>query len=613
MDNILRIREIIIHMTRSCRARMISRIWLVFAVCMASQAWALGVGEWRTLSALGERAQAEAEVFHEPGELIDANCFSLLYPGSGSDFPPIDDARLSIKNTPKGLYLRLESSSSNREPITQIRLKITCGAPQTRDMVLLFSPREHTDAIATAASVIPPEAGSTGLTQIDRAKSTGSGPQKSSGKRAAQAITSKPALHRTAESRPRQPSSRISAQSERPKLVLSGELDPEIVNRLRLTANLRQLPKEASTAEREQLRRLYRSMMQLADLKESQGITPQSPTGGADSVNPPGATPILGVPETGQVTTETALLPANPSPPITPVEVPKATPLPPLDTAGKWWLPLLGIFLLALLLGFWLMRGRKTHRDMPEAIEAMPPIHTVSIKSEPSSVAQDTLETLLKKETAATPVAESPGGSAFVNVRGVTVHSESPSFLTSYRTMLDLADSMMAFGLNNDAADALKEYVEDHPEVAVEPWLKLLDILRQTGKRAEFDQYSLKLRQHFNLDLPGWDAAPSLTGAADARGSDKDGSDLEARFRAAPSPLEAFPHVRDRLVSMWGQPECVAFLQHLMRDNRDGKRRGFPLIVVDDILLLLDITKELTGIDTDASISERPEIFSDTW
>lgn len=57
---------------------------------------------------------------------------------------------------------------------------------------------------------------------------------------------------------------------------------------------------------------------------------------------------------------------------------------------------------------------------------------------------------------------------------------------------------------------------------------------------------------------------------------------------------------------MWGQPECVAFLQHLMRDNRDGKRRGFPLIVVDDILLLLDITKELTGIDTDASISERP-------
>lgn len=137
------------------------------------------------------------------------------------------------------------------------------------------------------------------------------------------------------------------------------------------------------------------------------------------------------------------------------MEVPRPTPLPPLDTAGKWRLPLLGIFLLALLLGFWRTRGRKTHRDMPEAIEAMPPIHTVSIKSEPSSVAQDTLETLLKKETAATPVAESPGGSAFANVRGVTVHSESPSFLTSYRTMLDLADSMMAFGLNNDAADAL--------------------------------------------------------------------------------------------------------------------------------------------------------------
>lgn len=595
-------------MKRDCLTDAFSPAWLMLACCLAAPAWSMGVGEWQTMSTLGERARAEAEIFHDPEELVDASCFHLLYPGTGSDFPPLENARLSVKNTPKGLKLRLESTHSVSEPITQIRLKITCGAPQTRDMVLLFSPREYTETtlptsapqmpetgIAPASAEKRPVAPATRQDSRQAARKPARGPSASD--RSAPSRTGKPAVANL------KPAERLTAQGDKPKLVLSNELDAEIVNRLRLSANLRQAPKEASTAEREQLRRLYRSMMQLADLKESQGMaTPATP---AEAPAAPGTTATPLPPETSAPI-------AAPVPPATPADEPKATPLPPLDQVSHWWLPILGLLLLALLLGFWLKRGRKSHRGMPEPIEAMPPIHSVSVKSEPAADAEETLETLLKKESEAGSAKEAAGTSAFANVRGVTVHSESPSYLTSYRTMLDLADSMMAFGLNNDAADALKEYVEEHPGVAVEPWLKLLDILRQTGKRDEFNQYSTKLRQHFNLDLPDWDATPSLTGAADARGSDES-TDLEARFRAAPSPLEAFPHVRDRLVSAWGQPECVDFLQHLMRDNRDGKRRGFPLIVVDDILLLLDVTKELTGIDMDASISERPEIFSDTW
>lgn len=607
MNNFTYVRERIIRMTRRCLTDVLSPAWLILACCLSAPAWSMGIGEWRTLSYLGERALAEAEIFHEPEELIDAGCFHLLHLGAGADFPPLGDARLSVRNTPKGLRLRLESSHSMSEPVSQIRLKITCGALQTRDMVLLFSPREY--AAATLPTSVPQISHNDQTPTADSGKkhpavaTTTSVAQRGAGKPAGSTST-QARNHGSRQVKPAtriKPDTRLSTQGDRPKLVLSSELDAEIVNRLRLSANLRQPPKEASTEEREKLRRLYRSMMQLADLKESQGI--------ASPVTPAEAS----APTTVSEAPEPAATAASPAP-VTPIDEPKAVALPPLDQSSHWWLPLLGLLLLALLLGFWLKRGRKSHHGMPEPIEAMPPIHSVSMNmtSEQPAEAADTLESLLRKEAEATPPAETSGTSAFANVRGVTVHAENPSYLTSYRTMLDLADSMMAFGLNNDAADALKEYVEEHPGVAVEPWLKLLDILRQTGKRDEFNQYSTKLRQHFNLDLPDWDASPNLAGAADARGSDES-ADLETRFRTAPSPLEAFPHVRDRLVSAWGQPECVDFLQHLMRDNRDGKRRGFPLIVVDDILLLLDVTKELTGIDMDASISERPEIFSDTW
>lgn len=601
-------------MNSRCRPSMFSRVWLLLACCIALPAWSIGIGEWRSLSALGERAQAEAEILHEADEQVDISCFRLLYPGAGSEFPPLEDARLSLKNTPKGLRLRLESSRAVSEPITQIRLKLGCGSSQTRDMVLLFSPREFAQAAVAETPINPADADLATLPQAGRATASAAEP----GKPAVKPSAAKPARTKRIEassqntsnnSRPRQ-TRQLAGSNAKPKLVLSSELDAEIVNRLRLSATLRQVPKEATAAEREQLRRLYRSMMQMADLKDN----PSAPAPASLAGNPPtdaNATQALSEPP---AVADPATLPnAAVTPPPAGVDAPKATALPPLEPADTWWLPLLGLLLLALLLGLWLLRSRKARRPMPEPIEAMPPLHALSIKSEEPEEAPDTLENLLKKEAVEPPEATSQSGSAFANVRGVTVHSENPSFLTSYRTMLDLADSMMAFGLNNDAAEALKEYVEDHPEVAVEPWLKLLDILRQTGKRAEFDQYSFKLRQHFNLDLPGWDASPSLTGAADARGSDKENTDIEERFHAAPSPLEAFPHVRDRLVSMWGQADCVPFLQHLMRDNREGKRRGFPLIVVDDILLLLDMTKELTGVDMDASTTERPEIFSDTW
>lgn len=571
-----------------------------------TRASALGIGEWRTLSHIGERALAEAEIYSEPGELIDNGCFRLLHLGGDGEFPPIEDARIQVISSANGLRLRLESSRAVREPIAQIRLKMMCGGVQTRDMVVLFSPRDY-----AASPTVPPSIASGQQPAAPSPRAHVAKPRSGADNNpgmvrrpmAGSATTDRPFTRRAMV----KPAPRASRTPEAPRLVLSGELDPAILERLRLTTELRSPPKQATEIEREQLRRLYRSMMQLAELKENPGQVP--PTSPASISPAPPATPV---PFDASVATPPAAPPIAKQPALreAPPETPKATPLPPLGILDAWWQPLLGLLIVAALLGtmLWLSRRRRSMRVMPEPIEPMPSIHQASIKSETNKAA-DTLEALITRDKPREDKAVDEGQSAFANVHGVTVHSETPAFLTSYRTMLDLADSMMAFGLISDAADALKEYVDEHPDVAVEPWLKLLDVLRHSGKRAEFDQYSLRLRQHFNLDLPEWDAPSSLSSTP----GQTDEADPEARFRDAPSPLEAFSHVRDRLVSLWAKPDCAAYLQHLLRDNRAGKRRGFPLIVIDDILLLIDITQDLTGVDAKASLTGKPEIFSDTW
>lgn len=47
---------------------------------------------------------------------------------------------------------------------------------------------------------------------------------------------------------------------------------------------------------------------------------------------------------------------------------------------------------------------------------------------------------------------------------------------------------------------------------------------------------------------------------------------------------------------LWPQPEeCIAYLRHLLEDNRDGARAGFPQSVAEEFLLLIEILKANSG------------------
>ena len=142
---------------------------------------------------------------------------------------------------------------------------------------------------------------------------------------------------------------------------------------------------------------------------------------------------------------------------------------------------------------------------------------------------------------------------------------------TNVEATLQLAEIMLSMGLDQGAAQALIEYTQANPRHAVYHWLKLLGIYRSKGLVSEFKATAEKLHEHFNIQAgdsttPGTGEAPTL---------------------------ENFSRVALHVQEIWRQPEeCIAYLQHLLEDNRDGLRAGFPLSVAEEILWLIEIQKE---------------------
>lgn len=140
---------------------------------------------------------------------------------------------------------------------------------------------------------------------------------------------------------------------------------------------------------------------------------------------------------------------------------------------------------------------------------------------------------------------------------------------------IELADIMMSFGRLHGAAETLADFIRSNPKQAVTPWLKLMEVYRAAGLRPEFDALARQLNKTFNVKAVTWENFDAA--------------------RAATQTLEQMPHVMTQLKECWGTREGQAYLEHLLRDNRDGTRDGFPLSVIDDIIMLTGVLEQQLG------------------
>jgi hypothetical protein len=146
---------------------------------------------------------------------------------------------------------------------------------------------------------------------------------------------------------------------------------------------------------------------------------------------------------------------------------------------------------------------------------------------------------------------------------------------TSVEPTLELAEIMLSLGLEQGAAQTLLEYTEANPRQALHHWLKLLDIYRSSGHIEDFKETAEKLRRNFNIQAEDW-----------------------AKASAAEAPtLENFGRLSEHVQNAWMRPEeCISYLRNLLEDNREGARAGFPRAVAEEILLLIEILQETSGV-----------------
>ncbi len=183
----------------------------------------------------------------------------------------------------------------------------------------------------------------------------------------------------------------------------------------------------------------------------------------------------------------------------------------------------------------------------------------------------------------APPMATMPPAPAHAVVNDAPASNDKPADTAaqSEESILELAEMMLSMGLATGAAQKLVEHIRANPKSALAHWLKLLEIYRENGQRSNFEQAARQLQQEFNIRASDW-----MRGTTD-------------RPR-----LEKFDRVFSQIESLWNHPaQCIAFLSGMLHDNRDGQRVGFPQEVAEEILLLIEILQDTSGLsEIDAKV-----------
>lgn len=581
--------------------------WPLIGLVVSSAVSAVGFGELRGQPYLGERPRLEVDLLGTDALPIDAACFRLIQPSGSGELPWLRRATFSVrKGVPKVLEIRSETPV--RDPILELTVYLGCGHEISRQYVLFASP-----APETAPPVVESRTGRVEpATRVAR-----SGPSLS-----VPSSTSLAPQESPTRLAPRRLERRTSVKGMPDRLMLSGGGDVGEPS-LRLATELLGWGgrgAEVKEAQREILRLEFRMLMALNEQATSQMATAEKlrnmegtlgelqqraseftqrveqevkPVGvSAPKTEPAAARPMA---------SSTEPMPAAPGTVARP-----ASPVDASSGLSEW--SLYGVLLGILVgLGGWL--GWKNYRERQER-SAAEDLHLVAPAIAVDPQRDDEYGQSAEIDLHVEPVAmnapmhvdlELDGGDAGV-ARSSAIHREAPSVVHDpvmsisaatvdehfeANPVMELADIMLSFGRVKGAAQALQEYIDNNPQEALQPWIRLMDVYRMAGMRAEFETVARNLNQHFNVEIQQWDDPRSAASTFDGEvlGDGAPRPQLDPR----PESIEDMPRIADMVCELWPTGDVVGYLYQLLRDNRGGKRQGFALPVVDEILFLIEL------------------------
>jgi hypothetical protein len=135
-------------------------------------------------------------------------------------------------------------------------------------------------------------------------------------------------------------------------------------------------------------------------------------------------------------------------------------------------------------------------------------------------------------------------------------------------TTLDEAKLLVGVNRTAEAINHLKTNIEQDPKASIQNWLYLLEILRNTQQKDEFEHFAGRLHQTFNVEAPTW---------------------VETSVSLMPQSLEQFPEITKKLSQLWPMEDAKLYLRQLINENRDGARAGFSKGVLEDMLILIAV------------------------
>lgn len=590
--------------------RLLSRYSLSLWMLLAGNASAIGLGELQGQPVLGESIQLEVPLLGAEKLHLDAACFRLIQPSGQGDLPWLKKAALTVrKGTPPILEIR--SGVPLREPVLQIGIYLGCGHEVSRDYVIMASPVN-----AAVPPLVEPR-----LSGVDGASS----PVRPEVQRLAPRVRKSPPV--AGEAPPVPSRKRLERPSPAPvlpdRLMLSAGVDVGDPS-LRLATALMSGTLEARESQREILRLEYRMLMAmneqaisqmaaaeklrnmegtLGELQQratdfAQRVEKNSPAGEAAPQNP------LPVQQTQGGQAPAADTPAKPIAKVEPALVEE-------NRGGVSW----GFYgaLLGALLGLGGWYGWRRYREHNLAVEGYEaPIAVPEVKVDPKRVGEDEefggvdlpfepaamgmpmqvdVQLDAGSESRVEPPEVPPEAPARGNDSVMSINATTLDEHFEANPVMELADIMLSFGRVKGAAQALQEFIDNNPQEALQPWIRLMDVYRMAGMRAEFENVARNLNQHFNVEIQSWDQGRSELEVAHSENAE------ERPVAPRAQCLEDLPRLMNTAVELWEGGDVVGYLYQLLRDNRGGQRSGFALPVVEDILFLIELKETANRMD----------------
>ncbi len=554
---------------------------------------AMGFGEIKLLSRIGERLTAEVPILSTTKEPLSTACFTLTAL-PGSEFPVITAARVLLIRRQDQYFVQINGAKTVSDPIFAIGLRAECGHALQRDYILmpeapimlpetsdsppsepkarpgkLTDEQSHdgqtlkhvADVIAPANPVIKQndslaEGKSGSISERKRPKKNRSlapvaGEEQPLHDRDDRSIThSRTEAIGASSTPPREKIDRLvlRAPPEEERPHAKGSSAPvtlaETEERIRiLEIKLQRLTQEMEKTD--EALALATKAIEAQNKMQPVNTAPISSQSGVTKVHPPAPT--------------ASLVPSN------------------------WFGLLLGAVVGAgVVFGSTHYLGRRRRR--PDEKEA--PLALAGHRSEIAPNGQPYKSPSLPVKSGATkyavPISTTPSVLAAPEEKtsrhpepdNVEMRSEDDN------SLLELAEIMLSFGRVQTAADTLAEYIDQVTPESFQPWSMVLDLYRRGGMREEFDALATKMRSRFNANIPDWnDSKTPISGL---------------------KTLEDYPHVIHIAQSVWGTQACISYLYSLVNDNRAGQRNGFPLEVIEEIALLLQVLESAYQLQREA-------------